>query len=150
MKFCVVEKVFDYKGYTCVVTFNKMGFRCGYVGVKEDHPWYGVDYESEGPNEISCHYGLTYSGKGEQFTDDDLWYFGFDCGHYMDATEIDKAKEYGLVEGNNYLILKKFEDEMKQFDEWTVKTVEFVEENCKMIAEQLIVIKKKDGVYEAK
>ena len=137
MKYCIIEKEFDYKDYHCVCTFNRMGFRCGYVGVSTTHPCYGVDYLTGEPNEIDCHWGLTYSGDGSNFgSTDNLWYFGFGCGHYMDGTEVDLAKEYGLVEERQYLVLKEFEDAHKDLG-YIVKDLHFVEENCKMIAEQL-------------
>ena len=50
----------------------------GYVGVREGHRWFGVDY-----NDISAdvHGGLTYSGThwGES---GDVWWVGFDCAHF--------------------------------------------------------------------
>ena len=41
----VVEKEFDYLGYKCVVTFNTMGFRCGYVGLPKEHCLFGKTYD---------------------------------------------------------------------------------------------------------
>ena len=41
----VVEKKFDYLGYKCVVTFNTMGYRCGYVGLPKEHCLYGKTYD---------------------------------------------------------------------------------------------------------
>lgn len=144
MKRVYVEDFFDYKGYACVCVFNAGGFRCGYVAVDNTHPYYGKDYIDEGPNEIMCHYGLTYSGDGKHFCDgsDGFWWFGFDCGHYGDATDYDTAKEYGLISDKEHLIGKQYE-KMLTFDDTTLKTKEFVEEICKMIVEQLIVVKKK-------
>ena len=37
----IVESDFEYKGYRCVVIFGDMLYRCGYVGLPEDHPLYG-------------------------------------------------------------------------------------------------------------
>ena len=34
-KFAVVEKQFEYRGHDCIVVFNKLGFRCGYVSVAD-------------------------------------------------------------------------------------------------------------------
>lgn len=146
MKWCIVEKEFYYKGYKCVVIFNKMGFRCGYVGVQPEHPWWGKNYDEYGPEEIQCHWGLTYSGHGENFSNDNLWYFGFDCGHYGDGTEISKAKEYGLVDNDRtYIIIKTFEDQMNACDDVTIKDVAFVEEICKVITEQLSRVENYEG-----
>lgn len=40
----IVEQEFEHAGYKCVVTFNAMGHRCGYVGIPKNHPLYGKDY----------------------------------------------------------------------------------------------------------
>ena len=40
----IVEQEFEYAGYKCVVTFNVMGHRCGYVGIPKNHPLYGKEY----------------------------------------------------------------------------------------------------------
>lgn len=40
----IVEQEFEHVGYKCVVTFNVMGHRCGYVGIPKSHPLYGKEY----------------------------------------------------------------------------------------------------------
>ena len=40
----IVEQEFEHAGYKCVVTFNAMGHRCGYVGISKNHHLYGKDY----------------------------------------------------------------------------------------------------------
>lgn len=40
----IVEREFEHVGYKCVVTFNVMGHRCGYVGIPKNHPLYGKEY----------------------------------------------------------------------------------------------------------
>ncbi len=40
----IVEREFEHAGYKCVVTFNAMGHRCGYVGIPKNHPLYGKEY----------------------------------------------------------------------------------------------------------
>lgn len=40
----IVEQEFEHAGYKCVVTFNVMGHRCGYVGIPKNHPLYGKEY----------------------------------------------------------------------------------------------------------
>ena len=39
-----IESDFEYRGYRCVVVFQDMGHRCGYVGLKPGHPLYGKEY----------------------------------------------------------------------------------------------------------
>lgn len=147
MKRVYVEEIFEHKGYKCACVFNAGGYRCGYVAIDESHPYYKKDYSDEGPNEIMCHWGLTYSGYGKHFCEDNdnLWWFGFDCGHYCDGTDYETAKKYGIITDTEYLIGKEFSAELSDsLDENIfVKTQEFVEENCKMVVEQLIAVKKK-------
>ena len=146
MKRVYLEEMFEYKGYKCACVFNAGGFRCGYVAVDQNHPYYQKDYSEEGPNEIMCHWGLTYSGEGKHFYNgsDGFWWFGFDCGHYGDSPDYDTALAYELITQDQYTIGIKF-NPMITFEENTIKTKEFVEENCKMIVEQLIAVKKKGG-----
>lgn len=40
----MVERDEVYNGLRCVVIFAEMGHRCGYVGVSETHPLYGIEY----------------------------------------------------------------------------------------------------------
>ena len=96
---------FAHSGFNCLLHRGPSGVWCGYVGLRPDHPWYGVRYSG---CPISCgqeycahsperrmdvHGGLTYSeecqghichqgdGPGEI-----LWWFGFDCGHAWDIS----------------------------------------------------------------
>jgi hypothetical protein len=69
---------------------------CGYVGVPPNHPLHGKHYDDV---EVDVHGGLTYaSGCSEGPQDrsichvtepdepDDVWWFGFDCGHAYDVS----------------------------------------------------------------
>ena len=144
MNWYVIEDTFEHKGYKCVCIFNKMGFRCGYVGVDENHLYYGKNYYDDGINEIDCHFGLTYSGDGSNFgSTDALWYFGFDCGHFCDIPDFDLALKYGLIDEKHHMLSKSLEDIYKTDEKNSVKDVDFVKENCKMIVEQLILAKNK-------
>lgn len=43
-----VEKDWIFEGLRCVVIMSsKVGFRCGYVGIGPDHPFYGKEYDEE-------------------------------------------------------------------------------------------------------
>lgn len=97
----IVEEVFDYKGFKCMIVFNDLGisrfneiisqkWRCGYVGVKKKHLLFGKDY-SKVEDLIYIHGGLTFSGdfndkkiKKEIGNLKDIWWFGFDCNHFED------------------------------------------------------------------
>ena len=88
----IVEERFEYKGFPCVVLFQPMGYRTGYVGFPKGHKYYKKDY-----NELSidCHCGLTYSREylyGQE--DKEVWWIGFDCGHICDSRDIDSVRKY--------------------------------------------------------
>ena len=137
MKRIYLEEVFDYKGYKCACVFNAGGYRCGYVAVDESHPYYKMDYTDDGPNEVMCHWGLTYSGEGRHFYDDfdDLWWFGFDCGHCYDSNDYDLAIEYFPHLKEHLLWTKEIEGRYPIGKE--IRTLEYVEKECKKLAEQL-------------
>lgn len=79
-------------GLPCIALRNHFGAWCGYVGVGPGHPDHGRGYDDV---DVVAHGGLTFAspcdpglgvchapGPGEP---DDLWWLGFDCGHWMDA-----------------------------------------------------------------
>lgn len=87
-------------GLPCLIVRNRFGALCGYVGVTSDHPLYGHDWDGTG--DLDVHGGITYGGvcqtggdpltreaeaichRVEDGEDDNVWWLGFDCGHYMD------------------------------------------------------------------
>jgi hypothetical protein len=78
------RKQWQHAGYACLIVRNHMGALCGYVGIPEDHP----DFEADCMNvDISAHGGVNYCGFGpvcyvpEPGMPDNVWWFGFDCGH---------------------------------------------------------------------
>jgi hypothetical protein len=63
--------------------------RCGYVGVNKDHFLFGVYIENI-ENIFDVHGGITFSGpkfQNVRVTDNDLWWWGFDCAHAQDKTD---------------------------------------------------------------
>jgi len=84
-------------GLDCMIVRGPTGALCGYVGVPPEHPLHGTDYD-DAPN-FDVHGGLTYArecspsddpSRGichipQQGRPDDIWWFGFDCGHYQDV-----------------------------------------------------------------
>jgi hypothetical protein len=39
-----IEKIWQEKDYLCAVIFSDMGHRCGYVGITDKHPLFGLNY----------------------------------------------------------------------------------------------------------
>ena len=64
---------FVYKGYTCVVLFQPLGFRTAYVGLPKNSRYYDVVYNKI---PIDCHGGLTYSRQSlfSQETVKNVWW----------------------------------------------------------------------------
>ena len=85
-------------GLPCLIVRNRLGAFCGYVGVAEEHEYFGV-YYMDGPDEaIDVHGGLTYSAFRQDFMREEdgichvpdpgeperVWWLGFDCNHSCD------------------------------------------------------------------
>ena len=83
---------FEAHGFHCIARRNpSCGHWCGYVGVTANHPYYGKYY---GEIDIDVHGGLTYSDhcngeichKAKEGEPDELYWLGFDCGHFDDLS----------------------------------------------------------------
>jgi len=97
MSKATVEKRWIYRGMELVVIhldfglpehlkseFLEGGHRCGYVGLLPSHALHGRDYSHV---DADVHGGLTYADRLSRVAgleDSQRWFFGFDCGHYMD------------------------------------------------------------------
>lgn len=81
-------------GFPCLIKRNHYGALCGYVGVASDHALYETHHDAF---DADVHGGLTFSDHCEEGPEaetichipepgepDDVWWLGFDCGHYMD------------------------------------------------------------------
>lgn len=137
-KGAIQEKRFEYKGFPCVVVMQAMGFRTGYVGIPKGHKLFGTDYNDI---YIDCHGGLTYADNYlVDQEDEDVWWIGYDCGHYGDGHDVDTCKE----------LFKDYPETIKQItlmqdidiygilcDE-KARSLEYCEEQCKNIVEQII------------
>lgn len=128
------EKRFDYKGFPCVVLFMPMAYRCGYVGLPK-----GTEIDTDS---IDCHCGITYSENHLHCQEDtDRFWVGFDCGHCCDGYDIETAKKlYG--DDKNVMAQIEIMGATGYFticnNENPIRTLEFCEEQCKHIVEQLI------------
>lgn len=84
---------FAHVGYACLLLRNdSLGQWCGYVGIDKQHPYYGKGYDD---CDVDVHGGLTYAEKcdGQRICHipasgmpDDVWWLGFDCGHFGDLS----------------------------------------------------------------
>lgn len=90
--FSKVEEEFEYKGYTCLIIAQSMGYRCGYVIIPTSHEYHMVHY-NDIDADIMVYGGLTYSNMGVSNVYPDEWVLGFDCGHWGDGKDIDIIRE---------------------------------------------------------
>lgn len=89
---------FIHAGFSCFIKRNMSGAWCGYVGVPNTHPAYGVRYDNyDHPvGSLDVHGGLTYSAPcsggichvPEAGMPDDVWWLGFDTAHHMDIVPL--------------------------------------------------------------
>jgi hypothetical protein len=173
----IVEKEFESNGLKCVVTFQRMGHRCGYVGVPKEHPLYGKDYSDYleikktdiEEREVSgifpligamidedervrieayfnCHGGITYASGGKYSSypiESDLWWFGFDCGHCDDGKDLDLAIKMFPEHAMQIITMKQIEDMYPLHN--TVRELDYVENECCILAKQLAEFKESEG-----
>ena len=135
----IVEREFEHAGYKCVVVFQSLGHRCGYVGIPSTHSLYGEDYDT--CSHLSCHGGLTYADGGQESeypVAGDLWWFGFDCAHYGDGKDLKSAYEKFPEERTSIAHTMKVEQMFPEVSKGDVlRTEEYVADQCKRLAEQL-------------
>jgi hypothetical protein len=74
--------------FECVVTHNNMGYRCGYIRVLSNHPWFKKDYLEL--KDVEVHGNLTFAEADTACDLHDLnhgWWLGFDCCHAWDGCD---------------------------------------------------------------
>jgi hypothetical protein len=87
---------------------------------------------------FECHGGITYSDGGDNSAypiESDLWWFGFDCAHCDDGNDLKLA--YERFPDYRDVLTRRMEVEEKYSYENVIRTQEYVEEECKSLAEQL-------------
>lgn len=136
---------FEHAGLPCLLLRNPdQGHWCGYAAVPPGHPLHGVAFE-EVPEEVhNVPGGLTYADQckghichvpkpGEP---DNVWWFGFDCGHgwdYMPGLYAELAQLRGVA---NYRLGRM------DLHYWTVAEVQ---EQVKQLAEVLAAMQTGDS-----
>lgn len=163
----VVETEFMHNGLRCVVIFTSMGHRCGYVGITEGHPLYGVQYNSKVPGlnvdektpigkrgvfsillsdgtkdirpelYFDVHGSLTYSCNEPEYPvpASGTWWFGFDCGHCDDSSDLEALDRYDLDSQG----VRAYAEMTR--NRGTVRSLQYVIDECKRLADQLVAVK---------
>ena len=75
------------EGFPALIILQRMGFRCGYVGVPSSHFAYNRDYYDL---DLDVHGGLTF-GSTMTDQDPDIYWYGFDAGHHGDGSHYDRT-----------------------------------------------------------
>lgn len=121
-------------GLTAAVVVQDHGSRCGYVGVPKGHAASGKSYNEL---DVDVHGGLTYSDVNTEYPapSDGLWWFGYDCAHFGDASDpalmTPKYKELHDKKLFTYAL-----------DAYSVvRSLEFCVEQCESLAKQLKAMK---------
>lgn len=136
-----IEDGGNYKGYEYLITFNERAFRCGYVAIPPSHPTY--NFEGNYPD-FSVHGGVSFFDKPhllKEINCDDKW-IGFDAHHSGDLLDIDCQKKYfpGIREAIISYSEEFNEIYSKSFS--TIKSKEYMIQECKNLIDQLIDIDK--------
>jgi hypothetical protein len=87
-------------GLPCLAVRNpQLGNWCGYCGIAEGHPYFGVPYDQVPDSTLEVHGGITFSDfcaphdkehgichVVEPGENDHVFWFGFDCSHAFDRS----------------------------------------------------------------
>ncbi len=139
----VIEGGGHYKGYEYLITFNDMGFRCGYVAITQDHPDYSFNEEHRYPD-YSVHGGVTFFDEshlaesilGHSCTD--KW-IGFDAGHAWDVHDIDCALKYfPNLRPTQRDHIETMNRIGRMDGSCVLRTKEYMEQECKNLIDQII------------
>jgi hypothetical protein len=86
---------------------------------------------------FNVHGGLTYAGDRADYpVESNLWWLGFDCGHYNDGCDLDLVESYW---GDNPQIQRRLRTcRDLGWDDCEVRTQEYVENECKSLVDQII------------
>ena len=136
----------------CLIVRGPMGALCGYVGVPKGHRLYGLDYDVEPMTDLDVHGGLTYAASCQQADADgichvpqpgrpaDVWWFGFDCGHYMDVVpgmlKYDNPLAGAIVDLSNTLEHVLTPPERRE-SVATYRDIDYVKGQCTTLAKQI-------------
>lgn len=132
-----------YRGYEFLITFNIYGFRCGYVSIEPNHPAFNKDLEDKDNDYLKVHGGIKNFFKHKDYGCKDKWIV-FSCTQYGDIFDYSTTMKYFPYTEK---IFKSLEDKLeKDFPNHkeimnkfgSIKSKEFVIQECKRLIDQLI------------
>lgn len=87
---------------------------------------------------FNVHGGITYAMGGRDSShpiNSDLWWLGFDCGHYGDGKDLDLLEQ---LWGDDENIQKRIEFEREHFYGGIIRSKEYVQQECRNLVDQII------------
>lgn len=129
-----VEKEFDYQGYHCLITFNEIGYMCGYIAVPEDNYFYDKRFAQINDERILS-IPLSYAGTVLPREDGHYW-IGFTCDERGDKPDVNRVKE---IWGEKAMVLTFLNMQKLPIlpKTGTIRTVEYVEEKIKRLVSEV-------------
>ena len=119
----VVSWIDEATGLNCQITRHpEFGHLCGYVGVTDDHPWFGESYHEH--HDVDVHGDLTFSEYIPELSSN-IWWFGFDGGH--GSKHFDKSPGLFRIEFTAFGFSRH----------GTYRNLEFMKEQVKKLALQI-------------
>ena len=113
----VVERDFVYKGFRCVVVFNCLCFRCGYVAVTDDPNVFKMIAEKGGESTrlTTQQYAVLYVARAG--VEQDMKHVDLAMMDLEEAIKLDPSQtEAYLIRGQIYLSQKKKELAKRDFE----------------------------------
>lgn len=164
-----VQWIDEATGLPCLAVRNSdMGHWCGYVGVPEGHPAYGLDYSAadtlveegeDGDGGLSVHGGLTFAGpcqEGDEATSichvpapgqpDKVWWLGFDCAHSWDI----RPGHDALMARLGLPLLRMPPPPTSRLPREVYRTLGYVQDECARLARQLKALVSPVGTLRAR
>ena len=93
---------------------------CAYLGIEENHPLAGKDYDSI---PLNVHGGLTYAGKGDdEMRPSGYYWYGWDYGHCDDWCSYESALPPSYFGDAKKWTLKEVESDA-QFAAWEMAKI---------------------------
>ena len=89
------------------------------------------------------HGGITYADGGKDShhpVDSDLWWLGFDCGHYGDCPDYDLLEK---TWGDNEMVRHRLKERWL-YKDYEVRNLDYVQQNCRDLVDQIINLYRKE------
>lgn len=129
------------KDYSDYLDINKSELDNEPIGKRGIIPILGAAFDEDERVRLdvyfNVHGGLTYADDRADYpVESNLWWLGFDCGHWDDAKDWDAVIRYWGEDDLQVLRRMRLESELGSYGE--IRTQEYVESECKSLVDQII------------